>query len=226
MAESHYCQKHNCKFLLHEKNGKSWYSHRIEETGKWCNEPNGANPIPEENFNNREEKQATEHPHNSNNESIERQVAVKEIMATFREGLLVRTDNLVLASLKWCGKQLGIDGEEVEIAQEYIYHKVKGESKGDNVESSNQQGDSSSTQKGQEDRQENQGTGSGKNETDRELIKSAFIENLKEHNKYPGWAVATLNHLPSGKYKLESIDDINDFDEAYKDLKVKEKWES
>ncbi len=34
----HFCQVHNCNFFRHEKEGKVWYSHKID-TGGYCNEP-------------------------------------------------------------------------------------------------------------------------------------------------------------------------------------------
>ena len=34
----HWCSEHNCEFTKKTKDGKSWYSHPIGDTGKWCNE--------------------------------------------------------------------------------------------------------------------------------------------------------------------------------------------
>jgi hypothetical protein len=34
----HFCQLHNCKFYKNEKNGKTWYSHKIKDGSGYCNE--------------------------------------------------------------------------------------------------------------------------------------------------------------------------------------------
>lgn len=36
----HYCTEHNTNYDKHEKNGKTWYSHKISGTDDWCNERN------------------------------------------------------------------------------------------------------------------------------------------------------------------------------------------
>ena len=41
MTEEHYCQTHQCKFYKNEKNGKTWYSHKIKGGDGYCNEPKG-----------------------------------------------------------------------------------------------------------------------------------------------------------------------------------------
>ncbi len=51
----------------------------------------------------------------------------------------------------------------------------------------------------------------------------AFVERLKEHNWEVGKAVFTLNKTK--KYNLSTIDNIPDYDVAYKELKALEKWE-
>ena len=33
----HYCQEHGAAFKRHDKDGKTWYSHKANG-GKWCNE--------------------------------------------------------------------------------------------------------------------------------------------------------------------------------------------
>ena len=39
MTEEHYCKVHSCKFYRKEKDGRSWYSHKIKDGGGYCNEP-------------------------------------------------------------------------------------------------------------------------------------------------------------------------------------------
>ena len=34
-TDAHWCTIHDCAMTRYEKNGRSWYSHRIEG-GKWC----------------------------------------------------------------------------------------------------------------------------------------------------------------------------------------------
>ncbi len=34
---NHFCEIHDIEYTKHEKDGKSWYSHKLS-TGKWCNE--------------------------------------------------------------------------------------------------------------------------------------------------------------------------------------------
>ena|SRR3990167_4955642 len=38
MAE-HFCTEHNTKYYKNEKNGKVWYSHKIQGEDGYCNEP-------------------------------------------------------------------------------------------------------------------------------------------------------------------------------------------
>jgi hypothetical protein len=39
-AKDHWCSIHNCKYYKNEgKDGSVWYSHKVKETGKYCNEP-------------------------------------------------------------------------------------------------------------------------------------------------------------------------------------------
>jgi hypothetical protein len=39
-AKDHWCSIHNCKYYKNEgKDGAVWYSHKVKETGKYCNEP-------------------------------------------------------------------------------------------------------------------------------------------------------------------------------------------
>ncbi len=70
--------------------------------------------------------------------------------------------------------------------------------------------------------EESPGTDSNKNEQ-RKQERIAFVERLKEHNWSVGKAVFTLNKTT--KYNIGSIDDIPDYDVAYKVLKDLEKWE-
>ncbi len=37
----HFCQIHNYKFYKNEKDGKTWYSHKIKGGTGYCNEPKG-----------------------------------------------------------------------------------------------------------------------------------------------------------------------------------------
>jgi len=70
--------------------------------------------------------------------------------------------------------------------------------------------------------EESPGTDMDKNEQ-RKQERIAFVERLKEHNWEVGKAVFTLNKTK--KYQLKSIDNIPDYDVAYKELKDLEKWE-
>ncbi len=78
------------------------------------------------------------------------------------------------------------------------------------------------------DKMENRGTEESPG-TDNDKIEQrkqeriAFVERLKEHKWDVGKAVFTLNKTK--KYNLSSIDNIPDYDVAYKVLKDLEKWE-
>ncbi len=41
MTEEHYCKIHSCKFYKNEKDGRTWYSHKIKDGSGYCNEPKG-----------------------------------------------------------------------------------------------------------------------------------------------------------------------------------------
>ncbi len=64
-------------------------------------------------------------------------------------------------------------------------------------------------------------SGTDKDE-ERTLIRDAFVERLKEHGWSVGKAVFTLNKTK--KYNIGSINDIPDFDQAYRELATIEKW--
>ena len=36
-SNGHYCQQHGVPFQRHEKNGRTWYSHKTD-SGEWCRE--------------------------------------------------------------------------------------------------------------------------------------------------------------------------------------------
>ncbi len=39
MTEDHYCPTHQCKFYKNEKEGRTWYSHKLKDGTGYCNEP-------------------------------------------------------------------------------------------------------------------------------------------------------------------------------------------
>jgi hypothetical protein len=34
----HWCEEHQCEFQKWNKEGRSWYSHQVEDTDEWCHE--------------------------------------------------------------------------------------------------------------------------------------------------------------------------------------------
>jgi hypothetical protein len=86
MPEEFYCQEHQTKFYRNERNGKVWYSHKIQgsDPPKFCNMPKDA-PKPEKPSVDAPESKSKPlgtqgipiPPSDSRGDSIERQVAAK-----------------------------------------------------------------------------------------------------------------------------------------------------
>ena len=90
----HYCNEHRTKFF--KKGAMKGYAHPIGDTGKWCNEPEGASTGQTET----KEKPFTYSPEKS--ASIETQVAVKA------------TTDLIIAD------KLSLDSEEGKLLRDWL----------------------------------------------------------------------------------------------------------
>jgi len=144
--------------------------------------------------------------------SIEHQVAIKEIGELIRSKIIPVISPLGVRYFEWLAEQVNVNlkGEPnvSESSEPAIPTTVVAKVEADKMEN-----------RGTE---ESPGTDSNKNEQ-RKQERNALVERLNEHNWSVGKAVFTLNK--TGKYNLSTIDNISDYDQAYRELAAIEKWE-